>query len=119
MKKSIIVTLICLLLPRPALADITCQGVVAFTMLGPDGTFYVNFGYNRLQLCNVDASVTVNRGAVYGTTTVTPARCQALMSAFMTAKASGKPVMAASARSDCNFVDGDLPNPYPYHFYFY
>lgn len=102
-----------------ASAAVGCQGVVNKVMIQPEGTVFVDFGYNRLLICNLNGSISVNRGASQGgSTTVSPITCQALLSSFLTAKASARPVIAYVDRSDCNFVDGSVPDPYPYFFYF-
>lgn len=108
-----------LLLSNSALAAIDCTGTVSTIIIGPDGDVYANFGYNRLKICVADASLTVNRGVSQGgQVTISPGRCELLVSAFMTAKASGRPVTAYVDRTDCNFVDGAIPDPYPYQYRF-
>lgn len=107
----------CCLSPVSALAD-DCNGVVQSLTLAPEGDVFVNFGYNRVRICQLDTSVTVNRGASYGgTTTITAGRCQALYSSFLTARASGSPI-TARVGATCVFTDGAYPNPYPYQFVF-
>ena len=82
-----------LLCATPASAGVVCTGTVSRVIIGPDGDTYVDFGYNRVKVCVADASLTVNRGVNSGgQVTITPGRCSALISAFLTAKASGKPV---------------------------
>jgi hypothetical protein len=107
------------LVPSSAGAAVSCQGTVNKVIMGPDGDVYVDFGYNRLKICIMDATTSVDRGAAQGgVTSITPLRCQALYTAFSTALATGKPLIAYVDRTDCNFADGAIPNPYPYHFYF-
>jgi hypothetical protein len=101
----------------PAFADIVCQGVVNTVMVSGASVF-VNFGYNRLLICNIDSSISVTYSSG-NSGMVTPAQCQVLLSEFTTAMATGKQVTAVSTRSDCNFTDGAMPNPYPYQYYFY
>lgn len=95
-----------------------CSGVVQAVTVGPDGDFFANFGYNRVRICQLDATVTVDRGSSNGgTIAITPARCQVLYSSFLTARASGKTV-TARVGATCTFVDGAYPNPYPFQFVF-
>ena len=100
-------------------ADVLCQGTVNFVDLTSDGDLLVDFGYKRVNFCNVNITENVSLGGGYPSGhTVTPATCQALLASFTTAKSMARPVQVASTRSDCNFVDGAFPNPYPYQMYF-
>lgn len=101
----------------PAWAD-DCTGIVQSVTIAPEGDLYVNFGYNRVKICQLDGNVTIDRGSAYGgAATISGPRCAALLSAFLTARASGKPVTARNG-STCTFADGAYPNPYPYQFVF-
>lgn len=114
-----IVAAVAVFCASPALAAVGCQGVVNKVLIQPEGTVFADFGYGRLLVCSLNSNQTVNRGSSFGgNTTLTVTTCQALLSSFLTAKASGRPVIAYADRSDCNFVDGALPDPYPYFFYF-
>lgn len=114
-----VLTGLTLLFSNSAMAAIGCTGTVSTIIIGPDGDVYANFGHNRLKICIADSSLTVNRGVNQGgQVTISPGRCALLVSAFMTAKASGRPVTAHVDRTDCNFGDGAVPDPYPYHYYF-
>jgi hypothetical protein len=107
-----------LLLSTTAQAD-ECTGVVQSITLAPEGDLSVKFyGNIRMRICQLDASVTVDRGSAFGgTTMITAGRCAGLLSSFMTAKASSTPVTARVSGA-CTFVDGAFPNPYPFQFVF-
>ena len=96
-----------------------CTGTVQSVTVAPEGDFFVNFGYNRVRICQLDGSVNVDRGSSYGgVTSISAGRCAALLSSFLTARASGKPITARVGSSSCAFVDGAYPNPYPFQFVF-
>ena len=97
-----------------------CSGVVQSVTLAPEGDVYVDFDfvYSRMRICQLDTSVTVNRGSSYGgNTTITAGRCAGLLSAFLTAKAGSKAV-TARVEGSCAFTDGAYPNPFPFQFVF-
>jgi len=100
-----------------ALAAVSCVGAVYSNTIGPDGDYFVDFGYGRTRICATGGTVTVYRAP--GNTSpvnITPAVCTALQSFFMTAEAAGQDVTASVDRSDCNMGDGVYPNPYPTSF---
>jgi hypothetical protein len=82
------------------------------------GGLYVDFGYNRLFLCSPDSSTAVNFGAYGGAGSITAESCRWLYSGYMTALSTGKQIQVLVDRTDCNFTDGALPNPYPAQTYF-
>lgn len=103
----------------PLLAGVVCQGTVTETALQPEGTAYVTFGYGSMRLCEMNSTLTVNRGPnVGGNVGITPAVCQALYTSFMTAKSTGKQVIAWFDLSNCPALNGGVPNPYPYTYQF-
>ena len=119
MKRCLAAALAILTLTQPALAAVGCQGTVTQVMLQPEGTALVDFGFGNFRMCEMNSSITVNRGPnVGGNATLTPVMCQALYTSFLTAKSTGKQVIAYLDAASCNLGNGSLPNPYPYYFYF-
>jgi len=114
---ALVCTLV-LLTSSTAWAD-ECTGTVQSVTVAPEGDFFVNFGYNRVRICQLDGSVNVDRGSSNGgVASISAGRCAALLSSFLTARASGKPITARVGSSSCAFVDGAYPNPYPFQFVF-
>ncbi|MBU0832120.1 MAG: hypothetical protein KKH33_07020 [Alphaproteobacteria bacterium] len=111
--------LLTLAISGPGQAVSTCKGVVTETYMEPNGDAYVAWGPGwRTRICNANSTVAVDRGpAGGGTTNVTPATCQMLMSMFVTAKAQSKQVDVHVDKTSCSF-SGGLENPYPFYFYF-
>lgn len=92
-----------------------CRGVVTKVIVAPEGDFYVDFGYGRLRICQIDGNVTVNRSSARGgQATITASRCQALNAGFLSSMYSSQPITAYVDQADCVFVDEAYPNPYPY-----
>jgi len=117
MKRLFALLIIGSLAASPASA-IICQGLVGKIIMEPNGDTYVGWGSSYTRICNPGQSVSVNRGPTYGGgTTITPAGCSALISLFMTARATGKQVAVYVDQSSCIFID-NYNNPYPYYFEF-
>jgi len=70
-----------------------CRGMVTRVIVAPEEDFFVEFGYGRLRICQIDGSVAVSRGgASGGQATITALRCQALYAGFLSAKYSSQPI---------------------------
>lgn len=102
----------------PAMAAVGCQGAVTQTYMEPNGDTYVTWGSWNTRICNPSQTWTVDRGpGAGGSTTLTPAICQTLISMFMTAKSQGKQVTVYVDKTSCTFTGG-FETPYPFYFYF-
>ena len=70
----------------PAYADIECHGQVLKSLVQPDGTYWVDWGFGIIAVCNVNNDMTMGgSNQFYGYKT-----CQTIMTTVLTAQASGK-----------------------------
>jgi hypothetical protein len=92
--KTAAVLIIGLGMATPALADnyLSCNAIVSDVSISPQGSVYVTFsGMGTPLMCNLNSSTTAYQtGTNGGAATITVATCQALLSTFLTAKASAQ-----------------------------
>jgi len=112
------VTLLAMVVSTNALANFTCEGLVTYFGVTPDGGVNVGInGYGMWSICNVTTTFVGNGGRTYS-----PESCRAWYAAILAAKKTEAPILFYF-ESSANTANGPectalghwvVPNPSPY-----